>query len=85
MRIRTRIQTEEVAGGRRRTSAQARGASAAPLRRLLPSHEARPHSPASATRRIGAPHEGLLVAPLTARSQKHEGLEGKPPSEWRDQ
>jgi hypothetical protein len=85
MRIRTRIQAEQVSGGRSRTSAQARGASGAPLPRLFPSHEARPHSAVSATRRIGAPHAGLLVAPLTARSRKHEGLEGKTPREWRVQ
>jgi hypothetical protein len=84
MRIRTHIQTEQVADGRRRTSAQAQSASAAPLQRLLPSHEARPHSPACATRRIGAPHEGLLVAPHTARSQKHEGFQANPSNEGRE-
>ena len=84
MRDRAYVQTEEVAGGRRRTSAQPGSARPAPLQRLSPPHQAHPRPLASATRRTGAPHEGLLYAPLTARSRKHKGFEGEPGRKWRD-
>ena len=78
MSARVLVYTEEVAGGRRRTSAQPRSASAALLRRFSPPHEPHPQPPACVTRRTGAPHEGLLFAPRPARSHKHKALEDKP-------
>jgi hypothetical protein len=70
MRNRVHTQTEEVASGRRATSAQPRHATAGLMPRLHSSQRPHPHSPASATGTTGAPHEGLLFAPLSARSQK---------------
>ncbi len=77
MRARVPIDTEEVAGGRRRTSAQPRSASAALLQTFSPLHEAHPQPPACATRRTGAPHEGLLFAPRPARSHERKGFDSK--------
>jgi hypothetical protein len=79
------FESEEVAGGRSRTSAQARCAGAALLQQLLPLQRPHPHSPASATGTTGAPYEGPFFAPPTACSHKLIGCEGKPASEWRDQ
>jgi hypothetical protein len=83
MRFAVYTQTEEVAGGRGATSSQARSASAALLLRLSDPQEPHPQPRSSATRTTGAPHEGLLFAPLTARSQKHKRLESTPRGNWR--
>jgi hypothetical protein len=83
MRIPVLTNTEEVAGGRRATSAQPRRASAAPLPRLSSSQTPRPNSPVFATRTNGASHEGLLFAPLSTRSQKRKSLIGTPSLEPR--
>ena len=76
MRIPVHTQTEEVAGGRRATSAQPRAPAPLccigfpPHRRHIPTHG---FSPLELT---GAPLEGLLFAPLSARSQKRKALSG---------
>ena len=78
MKIPVHTQTEEVAGGRRATSSQPRRATAALKPRLCSSRRPHPNSRASATGTTGAPHEGLLFAPLSARSQMLKRLMGKP-------
>ena len=78
MRIPVLTHTEEVAGGRRATSAQPQRASAALLPRLSSSQTPRPNSRVFATRTNGASQEGLLFAPLSTRSQKRKSLIGKP-------
>ena len=74
MRIPVQTQTQEVAVGRRATSAQPRHATAFSNAPLSSSRTPHPNSRASATRTNGAPHEGLLFALLSARSQKRKGL-----------
>jgi len=83
MRTPVLTHTEEVAGGRRATSAQPRRASAALLPRLSASQTPRPNSRAFATGTNGAPHEGLLFAPISTRSQKRKSFIGKPSLERR--
>ena len=78
MRIPVLTHSEEVAGGRRATSAQPQRASAALLPRLSPSQTPRPNSRVFVARTNGASQEGLLFAPLSTRSQKHKSLIGKP-------
>jgi len=78
MRIPVHAQTQEVAGGRRATSSQPRRATADLLPQLYSSARPHPNSRASATGTTGAPHEGLLFAPLSARSQKLKRLVAKP-------
>ena len=78
MRIPVLTHTEEVAGGRRATSAQPRRATAALLPRLSASQTPRPNSRVFATTTNGASHEGLLFALLSARSRKRQALIGKP-------
>jgi hypothetical protein len=83
MRIPVLTHTEEVAGGRRATSAQPRRATAALLPRLSSSQTPRPNSGVFATRTNGASQEGLLFAPLSTRSQKRKSFIGKPsPKQW---
>src|SRR6202021_780938 len=75
--VQMRIETQEVAGGRRAASAQPRPATAD----LPPPDSSRrphPNSRFCATGTTGAPREGLLFAPLSARSQKRKSLERKP-------
>jgi hypothetical protein len=78
MRTRVHAQTQEVAGGRRATSSQPRRATAALKPKLCSSQRPRPNSRASAAGTTGAPHEGLLFAPLSGRSQKLKSFVGKP-------
>ena len=70
MRIRVHTRSEEVAGGRSATSSQLRRATGDLMARVCFFPQLPPNRPASATRTNGAPHEGLLFAPLAARSQK---------------
>jgi hypothetical protein len=83
MRIPVLTHTEEVAGGRRATSAQPRRATAALLPRLSASQTPRPNPRVFATTTNGASQEGLLFAPLSTRSQKRKSLIGKPSLEPR--
>jgi hypothetical protein len=78
MRIPVHTQTEKVAGGRRATSAQPRRAPAGVTPRLCSSQRPHPNSRVSATGATGAPHEGPLFAPLSARFQKLKRLVAKP-------
>ena len=78
MKERVQSQSEEVAGGRRATSAQPRHASADLMLVVFSSERPHPNPPAFAIRTNGAPHEGLLFAPLIARSRKHKKWMGKP-------
>jgi hypothetical protein len=77
MRIPVHVQTGEVAGGRRATSSQPRRATASVTARLSSSHTPHPNSRASAARTNGTPREGLLFAPLSARSHKRKRFGGK--------
>ena len=77
-------QSEEVAGGRRAHSAQPRHATADLMPQLYSLARPHPHPRASATRTTGAPHEGLLFAPLPARSQKRKTFRGKPSRKTRN-
>jgi hypothetical protein len=78
MRVTAQNEAQEVAGGRRTHSAQARHATAALTPQLRSSQWPHPDSRESAARTTGAPHEGLLFAPLSARSQKPNCLAGEP-------
>jgi hypothetical protein len=78
MRIPVHTQTEEVAGGRSATSSQPRRATASVTARLSSSHTPHPNSRASAARTNGTPQEGLLFAPLSARSPNRTRFVGKP-------
>jgi hypothetical protein len=78
MRIPLLGHIEEVAGGRRATSAQPRRATAGLLLKLSASQTPLPNSWIVATRTNGASQQGLLFAPLSTRSQKHKSLIGKP-------
>jgi len=70
MKIQVHTQTEEVAGGRRAHSSQPRHATAGLSPQLYSSQRPHPNAWASAFGTTGAPQEGLLFAPLSARSQK---------------
>jgi hypothetical protein len=79
-----RIETQEVAGGRRATSAQSRHATADLTPQPYSSPQPHPDRRVCATGTTGAPREGLLFAPLSARSQKRKSLERKPEPKPRD-
>jgi len=79
-----RIETQEVAGGRRAASAQSRHATADLPPQPYSSRRPHPNSRFCATGTTGAPREGLLFAPLSARSQKRKSLERKPEPRPRD-
>jgi hypothetical protein len=78
MKFQVQTRGEEVAGGRSATSSQLRCATADLMPRLCFCLQPPPDRPASATRTNGAPHEGLLFAPLAARSQKYKRFINKP-------
>ena len=74
MRIEVQTETEEVAGGRRAHSAQPRHATSDLTPQLCSSERPHPDSRASASGTNGAPQEGLLFAPLSARFRNHTGF-----------
>ena len=71
MRIEAQAETKEVAGGRGAHSAQPRHATSDLTPQLYSSERPHPDSRASAPGTNGAPQEGLLFAPLSARSPNH--------------
>lgn len=73
----TKARTQEVAGGHGATSAQARRATADLTAKLCPGRWPHPDRMASAPGTTGAPHEGLLTAPVPARSPNPSGILGK--------
>jgi hypothetical protein len=77
MRIPIATQPQTVAVGRGATSAQSRHATADLILTVYSSRWPHPHSRAFATGTAGAPLEGLLFAPLPARSRKDKMLMGK--------
>jgi len=77
MKIAVHTQTEEVAGRRGATSAQPRHASADLTPELYSSRRPHPNPGISATGTNGAPHEGLLFAPLSARFQRQKTFVGE--------
>jgi len=72
------VQTNEIADGHSATSAQPRHATADLIAARFSSPWPRPDSQAFAFITNGAPQEGLLIAPLSSRSQDREAVAEKP-------